>query len=109
MMLFICGASAYARDWDYARFRAIADKVGALLLADRTIAHFVDGAKDVLRLADGTIVDGAAAAALIESATHVHGANLTVNEYGHPLFGDFFSSDDVHWTKAVENTSQYSM
>ncbi len=35
--LIICGASAYARDWDYARFREIADKVGALLLAD--IAH----------------------------------------------------------------------
>ncbi|MEM1219149.1 MAG: serine hydroxymethyltransferase, partial [Bacteroidota bacterium] len=35
--LIICGASAYARDWDYARFRMIADKVGALLLAD--IAH----------------------------------------------------------------------
>jgi len=35
--LIICGASAYARDWDYARFRAIADQVGALLLAD--IAH----------------------------------------------------------------------
>ena len=35
--LIICGASAYARDWDYARFRQIADAVGALLLAD--IAH----------------------------------------------------------------------
>ncbi len=35
--LIICGASAYARDWDYARFRKIADAVGALLLAD--IAH----------------------------------------------------------------------
>ena len=35
--LIICGASAYSQDWDYARFRAIADKVGALLLAD--IAH----------------------------------------------------------------------
>ena len=35
--LIICGASAYARDWDYRRFREIADKVGALLLAD--IAH----------------------------------------------------------------------
>jgi glycine hydroxymethyltransferase len=32
--LIICGASSYSRDWDYARFRAIADKVGALLLAD---------------------------------------------------------------------------
>lgn len=35
--LIIAGASAYARDWDYVRFRAIADKVGALLMAD--IAH----------------------------------------------------------------------
>lgn len=35
--LIICGASAYSRDWDYARLRAIADKVGALLLAD--ISH----------------------------------------------------------------------
>ena len=35
--LIICGASAYSRDWDYARFRAIADKVGAVLMAD--ISH----------------------------------------------------------------------
>lgn len=35
--LIICGASSYSRDWDYKRFRAIADKVGALLLAD--ISH----------------------------------------------------------------------
>jgi len=32
--LIICGASAYSRDWDYAALRKIADKVGALLLAD---------------------------------------------------------------------------
>jgi len=32
--LIICGASSYARDWDYIRFRKIADKVGAILLAD---------------------------------------------------------------------------
>ncbi len=35
--LIICGGSAYSQDWDYARFRKIADKVGALLMAD--IAH----------------------------------------------------------------------
>ena len=35
--LIICGASAYSRDWDYARIRAAADKVGALVMAD--IAH----------------------------------------------------------------------
>lgn len=35
--LIICGASAYSRDWDYKRFREIADEVGALLMAD--ISH----------------------------------------------------------------------
>lgn len=35
--LIICGASSYSRDWDYKRFREIADKVGALLMAD--ISH----------------------------------------------------------------------
>lgn len=35
--MIICGASAYSRDWDYERFRAIADEVGAVLLAD--ISH----------------------------------------------------------------------
>jgi len=35
--LLICGASAYSRDWDYARLRSIADQIGALLLGD--ISH----------------------------------------------------------------------
>ncbi|MBN2806702.1 MAG: serine hydroxymethyltransferase [Prolixibacteraceae bacterium] len=35
--LIIGGASAYSRDWDYARMRAIADKIGALLMID--MAH----------------------------------------------------------------------
>lgn len=37
--LIICGASAYPRQIDFARFRAIADKVGAFLLAD--VSHTV--------------------------------------------------------------------
>ena len=36
--LIICGYSAYPRDLDYARFRAVADKVGAYLMCD--MAHF---------------------------------------------------------------------
>lgn len=36
--LLICGGSAYPRDWDYARFRQIADSVGALLMCD--MAHY---------------------------------------------------------------------
>ena len=35
--LIICGASAYSRDWDYERLRAIADEIDALVLAD--ISH----------------------------------------------------------------------
>jgi glycine hydroxymethyltransferase len=35
--LIICGASSYSRDWDYARIRAVADRIGALVMAD--IAH----------------------------------------------------------------------
>ncbi len=35
--LIVAGGSAYAREWDYARIRAIADKVGALMMVD--MAH----------------------------------------------------------------------
>ena len=35
--MIIAGASAYPRDWDYARMRSIADSVGAYLMAD--VAH----------------------------------------------------------------------
>ena len=35
--VIICGASAYSRDWDYAFIRQVADKIGALVVAD--ISH----------------------------------------------------------------------
>lgn len=35
--MIICGASAYSREWDYERLKAVADEVGAILLAD--ISH----------------------------------------------------------------------
>lgn len=35
--MIICGASAYSRDWDYQRIRAVADEIGAVVFAD--IAH----------------------------------------------------------------------
>lgn len=35
--MIICGASAYSRDWDYKRIREVADKIGAIVLAD--ISH----------------------------------------------------------------------
>ncbi|MFL5808285.1 MAG: serine hydroxymethyltransferase [Flavisolibacter sp.] len=35
--MIICGASAYSREWDYARIRRVADEIGAFVFAD--IAH----------------------------------------------------------------------
>ena len=35
--MIICGASAYSRDWDYKRIREVADRIGAVIMAD--IAH----------------------------------------------------------------------
>merc|ERR1711924_241918 len=35
--LIVCGGSAYPRDWDYAKFREIADANGSLLMMD--MAH----------------------------------------------------------------------
>jgi glycine hydroxymethyltransferase len=35
--LIYCGASAYSRDWDYARIRKVADEVGAFVMCD--MAH----------------------------------------------------------------------
>ncbi len=35
--LIICGASAYSREWDYARIRKVADEIGAFVLCD--MAH----------------------------------------------------------------------
>lgn len=35
--ILICGASAYARNWDYKRFRKVADDIGAYLMVD--MAH----------------------------------------------------------------------
>jgi cytochrome c oxidase subunit 3 len=65
---------------------------GGLEYPAGTILQFVDGMEGAFKLPgkDGAIISGPEAAAIIEGANHIHGANLTHNEYGHPLFGDFF-------------------
>ncbi|MCO5232811.1 MAG: serine hydroxymethyltransferase [Chitinophagales bacterium] len=60
--LIVCGASAYARDWDYKRFREIADSIGALLLAD--IAH------PAALIAKGKLNDPLPHCHIITSTTH---------------------------------------
>lgn len=60
--LIICGASAYSRDWDYARFRKVADAVGALLMAD--IAHPAG------LIAKGLLNDPLPSCHIVTSTTH---------------------------------------
>ncbi len=60
--MLICGASAYSRDWDYERLRAIADEVGALLLAD--VSH-PSGL-----IAKGLLNDPLAHAHIVTTTTH---------------------------------------
>jgi glycine hydroxymethyltransferase len=60
--LLICGASAYSRDWDYARLRAIADEIGALLLAD--VSHPAG------LIAKGLLNDPLAHAHIVTTTTH---------------------------------------
>src|SRR6266542_4353812 len=66
--LIIAGASAYSRLIDWARFRAIADSVGAYLMAD--IAHFVTSTthKTLRGPRGGLILAGAEHEKLINSA-----------------------------------------
>jgi glycine hydroxymethyltransferase len=60
--MLICGASAYSRDWDYTRLRAIADSVGALMLAD--VSHPAG------LIAKGLLNDPLAHAHIVTTTTH---------------------------------------
>jgi cytochrome c oxidase subunit III len=59
------------------------------------IARWQDESKQVLLLpwkeaGEYIQVSGAEMTEMVKNGTEIHGANLTHNEYGHPLFGDFF-------------------
>ncbi len=60
--LIVGGASAYSREWDYARMRAIADRVGALLLVD--MAHTAG------LIAAGVLANPVPHAHIVTSTTH---------------------------------------
>ena len=60
--MIICGASAYSRDWDYARIRKVADEVGAFVMAD--IAHPAG------LIAKGLLADPFAHCHFVTSTTH---------------------------------------
>ena len=59
------------------------------------IARWQDESKQVLLLpwkeaGEYIQVTGAEMTEMVKNGAEIHGANLTHNEYGHPLFGDFF-------------------
>src|SRR5687768_15298817 len=60
--MIICGASAYSRDWDYARIRKVADEIGAFVMAD--IAHPAG------LIAKGLLADPFAHCHFVTSTTH---------------------------------------
>ncbi len=60
--MIVGGASAYSREWDYARMRAIADKVGALLMID--MAHTAG------LIAAGILANPVPHAHIVTSTTH---------------------------------------
>ncbi|XP_050376729.1 serine hydroxymethyltransferase 7-like [Argentina anserina] len=48
--ILICGGSSYPREWDYARFRQIADKCGAVLMCDMAHISGLIAAKECVSL-----------------------------------------------------------
>lgn len=46
--ILICGGSSYPREWDYARFKQIADKCGAVLMCDMAQISGLVAAKECL-------------------------------------------------------------
>lgn len=91
LMLTIVGGLMFlgSQAWEWSHFIHGTEQ-GALVLADGSIAHFVEDDPNTLKLANSTIIEGSKVADLIKSATPIKGASLKSNEYGLPLFGDFF-------------------
>jgi|SRR5690554_80752 len=91
MSLTIVGGLTFlgSQAWEWFNF-INGTELGALQLADGTIVQWISSAKDAIVMPSGLEIVGAEAAALIKEGTEIYGANLTVNEYGVPLFADFF-------------------
>jgi len=97
MLLTIIGGFMFlgSQAWEWYHF-IHGTKQGAYIMFDGQVARpFVDyktNAVDLntLVLPSGEKVTGAAAEAIKAKSEHVHGANMIKNEYGHPLFANFF-------------------
>jgi glycine hydroxymethyltransferase len=84
--LIIAGGSAYARFWDFARFRAIADEVGAYLMVD--MAHFA-----------GLVAGGAHPSPF----PHAHVATSTTHKTLRGPRGGLILTDDADLAKKINS------
>jgi glycine hydroxymethyltransferase len=84
--LIIAGGSAYPRQWDFARFRAIADAVGAIFLVD--MAHFA-----------GLVAGGAHASPF----PHAHVATSTTHKTLRGPRGGLILTDDEALAKKINS------
>lgn len=102
--MIICGASAYSRDWDYPRFREIADEVGALLLAD--IAHPAG------LIAAGLLNDPLPHCHIVTSTTHKTlrgprgGIIMMGKDFDNP-WGKKFKSGKLHKMSRILNSAVF--
>jgi glycine hydroxymethyltransferase len=85
--MILCGYSAYPRAIDFAKFRAIADEVGALLMAD--VAHIA-----------GLIVGGAHASPF----PHAHVVTTTTHKTLRGPRGGLILTDDEALSKAINRS-----
>ncbi len=97
MFLTIIGGFTFlgSQAWEWYHFIEGTEK-GALVMPDGVMYRYAENAGH--HAAAGTLIapnhtvisDPANIAEIEKTAEHIYGANLTRNEYGHPLFGDFF-------------------
>ncbi|MGB1295610.1 MAG: cytochrome c oxidase subunit 3 [Flavobacteriales bacterium] len=115
MALTIVGGAIFlgSQAWEWSHF-IFGTADGSFLLADGSVAHLFKAGEeivgrnlnifteanlinngvlstDVLKIGEEVLVSAPdKVKALLASSEHIYGANLHVNEYGHPLFADFF-------------------
>jgi cytochrome c oxidase subunit 3 len=101
MFLTIVGGLMFvgSQAWEWYNFIG-GTELGALKTADGSIYRFPENAPHLhaahppewalISPSQEVITDKALIEEIKKNATPIHGANLTENEYGHPLFADFF-------------------
>ncbi len=97
MILTIIGGFMFlgSQAWEWYHFIHGTEQ-GAYIMQDGVVARYanLEGTHtldmNTLILPTGETFTGSAAENIKANSEHFHGANLVKNEYGHPLFGDFF-------------------